>query len=134
MEKKFYAIGAFLAGLSVATGSYGAHGLQKIVPIERVHTWEKAVRYQMFHAFALFFVAWAMTQWWDQVKTLKAAGWSFIAGTVLFSGSVYIRVFTGDLETAYTTLLNPAYITPIGGVLMIIGWFLLMKASWSAQK
>ena len=134
MEKKFYAIGAFLAGLSVATGSYGAHGLQKLVPIERVHTWEKAVRYQMFHAFALFFVAWAMTQWWDQVKTLKAAGWSFIAGTVLFSGSVYIRVFTGDLETAYTTLLNPAYITPIGGVLMIIGWFLLMKASWSAQK
>ncbi|MBT3190292.1 MAG: DUF423 domain-containing protein [Anaerolineae bacterium] len=131
MEKKFFAIGAFFAGLAVATGSYGAHGLQKIVPVERVHTWEKAVRYQMFHAFALFAVVWAMTQWIDQAKTLKAAGWSFIAGTVIFSGSVYIRVFTGDLETAYTTLINPAYITPLGGVLMIVGWGLLM---WAALK
>ena len=66
MEKKFSAIGAFMAGLAVATGSYGAHGLQNIVPLERVHTWEKAVRYQMFHAFALFFVAWAITQWVEQ--------------------------------------------------------------------
>ncbi|MBT3321108.1 MAG: DUF423 domain-containing protein [Anaerolineae bacterium] len=133
MEKKFFAIGAFLAGLSVATGSYGAHGLQKIVDIELVHTWEKAVRYQMFHAFALFFVVWAMTQWVDQAKTLKYAGWSFIWGTILFSGSIYIRVFTGDLETAYTTLFNPAYITPFGGVLMIVGWGLLMWAALKAE-
>ena len=132
MEKKFSAIGAFMAGLAVATGSYGAHGLQNIVPLERVHTWEKAVRYQMFHAFALFFVAWAITQWVEQAKTLEAAGWSFIAGTIIFSGSVYIRVFTGDLDTAITTLLNPAYITPLGGVLMIVGWGLLMKAALKA--
>ena len=132
MEKKFSAIGAFMAGLAVATGSYGAHGLQNIVPLERIHTWEKAVRYQMFHAFALFFVAWAITQWVEQAKTLEAAGWSFIAGTIIFSGSVYIRVFTGDLDTAITTLLNPAYITPLGGVLMIVGWGLLMKAALKA--
>ena len=132
MEKKFYAIGAFLAGLSVATGSYGAHGLQKLVPIERIHTWEKAVRYQMFHAFALFFVAWALTKWLNQTKVLNAAGWSFIAGTVFFSGSVYIRVFTGNLQTeGFATFLDPAYITPLGGVLMIVGWGLLM---WAALK
>ena len=131
MEKKFFALGAFFAGLAVATGSYGAHGLQKIVPIERVATWQKAVRYEMYHAFALIFVAWAITQWLDQAKTLNAAGWSFIAGIVLFSGSVYIRVFTGDLQTEYTTFFNPAYITPLGGVMMIVGWGLLM---WAAIK
>ncbi len=131
MEKKFFALGAFFAGLAVATGSYGAHGLQKIVPIERVATWQKAVRYEMYHAFALIFVAWAITQWLDQAKTLNAAGWSFVAGIVLFSGSVYIRVFTGDLQTEYTTFFNPAYITPLGGVMMIVGWGLLM---WAAIK
>ena len=132
MEKKFFAIGSFFAGLAVATGSYGAHGLQKLVPIERITAWEKAVRYQMFHAFALFFVAWAITQWWDQNKTLKAAGWSFIAGVILFSGSLYIGVFTGDLQTEITTILNPAYITPAGGVFLIIGWLLLMRAALKA--
>jgi len=133
MEKTFFAFGSFFAGLAVATGSYGAHGLQKLVPIERIHTWEKAVRYQMYHAFALFFVAWAITQWWEQTKTLKAAGWAFIAGIVLFSGSVYIRVFTGDLQTeGFATFLDPAYITPAGGILMIIGWLLLMRAAIKA--
>ncbi len=133
MEKKFFALGAFFAGLAVATGSYGAHGLQKIVPIERVATWQKAVRYEMYHAFALIFVAWAITQWLDQAKTLNAAGWSFVAGIVLFSGSVYIRVFTGDLQTEYTTFFNPAYITPLGGVMMIVGWGLLMWAAIKAE-
>ncbi len=133
MEKKFFALGAFFAGLAVATGSYGAHGLQKIVPIERVITWQKAVRYEMYHAFALIFVAWALTQWLDQAKTLKAAGWSFVAGIVLFSGSVYIRVFTGDLQTEYTTFFNPAYITPLGGVMMMVGWGLLMWAALKAE-
>jgi len=134
MERKFFALGSFFAGLAVATGSFGAHGLQKMVPVERLTAWDKAVRYQMYHAFALLFVAWAITQWWDQAKTLKAAGWSFIAGIVFFSGSLYIGVFTGDLQTEVTTIFNPAYITPAGGVLMIIGWYLLMRAALKAQE
>jgi len=106
MEKKFFALGSFFAGLAVATGSFGAHGLQKMVPVERLTAWEKAVRYQRYHAFALLFVAWAITQWWDQAKTLKAAGWSFIAGIVIFSGSLYVGVFTGDLQTCATIALK----------------------------
>ncbi len=134
MAKKFYTLGAFFAGLAVATGSYGAHGLMKVVPADRLGAWQKAVRYQMYHAFALFFVAWAIDKWLDQEKPLNAAGWSFVAGIALFSGSVYIRVFTGDLQTEYTTFFNPAYITPIGGVMMIVGWALLMWASWRAKE
>ena len=114
MEKKFFAIGAFFAGLAVATGSFGAHGLLKMVPIERLIAWEKAVRYQMYHAFALIFVAWAITQWWDQAKTLKAAGWFFMVGTILFSGSLYILVFTGSPSVGGISFL--AYLTPAGGV------------------
>ena len=131
MEKKFFALGSFFAGLAVATGSFGAHGLQKMVPVERLTAWEKAVRYQMYHAFALFFVAWAITQWWDQAKTLKAAGWFFMLGTMLFSGSLYILVFTGTLTVKGISFL--VYLTPAGGVAYVIGWFLLMRAAWKAQ-
>ena len=132
MEKKFFALGSFFAGLAVATGSFGAHGLQKLVPVERLTAWEKAVRYQMYHAFALFFVAWAITQWWDQAKTLKAAGWFFILGTILFSGSLYILVFTGTLNVAGINFL--VYLTPAGGVAYVIGWYLLMRAALKAQE
>jgi uncharacterized membrane protein YgdD (TMEM256/DUF423 family) len=131
MEKKFFALGSFFAGLAVATGSFGAHGLQKMVPVERLTAWEKAVRYQMYHAFALFFVAWAITQWWDQAKTLKAAGWFFMLGTVLFCGSLYTLVFTGTLTVKGISFL--VYLTPAGGAAYVIGWFLLMKAAWKAQ-
>ena len=130
MAKKFFSIGAFLAGLAVATGAYGAHGLQKLVPPERIPAWEKAVRYQMYHAFALMFVAWALTQWASQANKLNAAGWAFILGIVFFSGSLYIRVFTGALQTEGFTHLDSAFLTPAGGILMILGWFLLAWAAW----
>ena len=107
MEKKFFAIGSFFAGLAVAAGSFGAHGLEKQVPAERLATWDKAVRYQMYHAFALIFVAWAITQWWDQANTLKAAGWFFMLGTILFSGSLYILVFTGSLDLPGISCVMP---------------------------
>ena len=134
MTKRFFSIGALLAGIAVATGAYGAHGLQKLVPVERLSAWEKAVRYQMYHAFALMFVAWAMTQWVAQAKKLKAAGWSFLLGIVLFSGSLYIRVFTGDLQTEGFTRPDSAFLTPAGGILMILGWFLLAWAAWEGAS
>ena len=125
MEKKFFSLGGFFAGLAVATGSFGAHGLQKIVPVESLTAWEKAVRYQMYHAFALFFVAWAITQWRDQTKLLNYAGWTYTLGIALFSGSLYILTFTGTLTVAF---INLAYLTPAGGVAFMIGWFMLMIA------
>jgi uncharacterized membrane protein YgdD (TMEM256/DUF423 family) len=134
MEKKFFALGAFLAGVAVGTGAYGAHGLHKLVPPERWTAWEKAVRYQMYHAFALMFVAWAMVQWVQQAKKLNAAGWSFLAGIALFSGSLYIRVFTGDLQTEGFTGIDSAFLTPLGGILMMLGWFLLAWAAWEGNS
>ncbi|MEN8242467.1 MAG: DUF423 domain-containing protein [Chloroflexota bacterium] len=125
MEKKFFSLGAFFAGLAVATGSFGAHGLQKLVPVESLTAWEKAVRYQMYHAFALFFVAWAITHWRDQTRLFSTAGWAFVLGIALFSGSLYILSLTGTLTVA---AINLAYITPAGGVAFVIGWLILLIA------
>ena len=126
MESKFFSLGAIMAGLAVATGAFGAHGLQKIVSAESLVTWEKAARDQMYHAFGLFVIAWALTQWPEQASLLTNAGWAFIAGIVLFSGSLYILVFTGTLKFGF---FNIAYLTPLGGVAFVLGWFWLMLAA-----
>jgi uncharacterized membrane protein YgdD (TMEM256/DUF423 family) len=117
-------IGAVLGGLAVAAGAYGAHaGAQYLTP-EAAVTFSKAVRYQMNHALVLLAVSWAIRQWPDQVKILRAAGWLFVAGVFLFSVSLYIIALSG---------LQLGIITPFGGAAFIAGWFLLAWAAWKAQ-
>lgn len=127
MEKTFFVIGTIFSGLAVAAGAFGAHGLKNIVSAERLVTWEKAVRYQMYHGLALMLVAWAITQWWHQTSTLQAGGWFFIIGTLLFSGSLYYLVFTGSLDFNGISL---GLVTPVGGVFFVFGWLALMIAAW----
>ncbi len=127
MERNFFVIGAFLAGLAVAAGAFGAHGLKDLVPPERIAVWEKAVRYQMYHALALMFIAWAATQWWNRVNTLRASGWFFVLGTIFFSGSLYYLVVNGELAYKGVSL---GLLTPIGGVFFVLGWLALMIAAW----
>ena len=122
MDRIFFIIGSILSGLAVATGSFGAHGLQKLVTPERLETWEKAVRYQMYHALALLLLAWASTHWPEQAKLLSAGGWLFLAGVVLFSGSLYLLVLSE------ITMLGA--ITPLGGVAFVAGWLCLVIAVW----
>lgn len=122
MDRIFFMLGSILAGLAVATGAFGAHGLQKLVTPERLETWEKAVRYQMFHALALLLLAWAITHWPEQTKLLSAGGWLFLAGVVLFSGSLYLLVLSE------ITVLGA--ITPLGGVAFVVGWLCLVVAVW----
>lgn len=122
MDRLFFLIGSILAGLAVATGAFGAHGLQNLVTPERLETWEKAVRYQIYHALALLLLAWAITHWPDQLKLLSAGGWLFLAGVVLFSGSLYLLVLSE------ITVLGA--ITPLGGVAFVAGWLCLVIAVW----
>ncbi len=131
MENKVFALGAILAGLAVATGAFGAHGLEKMVSAEQLVTWEKAVKYQMYHAFGLLVIAWALTQWPEQANLLVNAVWAFIVGILFFSGSLYILVLTGSLKIGF---LNLAYITPAGGVAFVLGWFWMMQAALRAGK
>ncbi len=127
MERYFFVIGSVFAGLAVAAGAFGAHGLKELVTPERLATWEKAVRYQMYHALALMFIAWAVTQWWNRTNTFRAAGWFFVLGILLFSGSLYYLVLKGDLTFKGISL---GMVTPIGGVFFVMGWLAMVVAAW----
>ncbi len=115
MTRFFLATGALLAGLAVAAGAFGAHGLEGRVSPDRLETFRTAVTYQMYHALALLVVGWAAAQGWGAV--ILGAGYCFIAGIFVFSGSLYLLVLT---DTSWL-----GAITPFGGVAFIAGWLLL---------
>lgn len=127
MERYFFVFGAFLAGLAVAAGAFGAHGLEEIVSPDLIPTWELAVRYQMYHALALIMISWATTHWWNRSNTLRAASWFFVLGIILFSGSLYYLAANGELAYQGVSL---GLLTPIGGIFFIMGWLALMIAAW----
>jgi len=114
-DRLFFVVGAALGGLAVAAGAFGAHGLQGRIDPERLEVFDTAARYQMSHALALLAVAWAVARWPD--ARLSVGGWLLTAGVVVFSGSLYLLALTG------TRWLGA--VTPVGGVLLIAGWFLL---------
>ena len=113
MQKNFLLLAAILGFLGVAFGAFGAHGLRGRLSPEMMSVFEIGVRYQMYHVFALVTVATAMRQF-GRTRLLHIAGWSFFAGTVIFSGSLYALALTG------TGMFGA--ITPIGGVGLLVGW------------
>ena len=117
----FVSLGATFAGLAVAFGAFGAHALRATLSPEDLVTFEIGVRYQMYHALALFVVAWATTHW--SSAALTAAGWSFVVGIVVFSGSLYVLVLTGQRWLGA--------VTPLGGMAFLVGWVLL---AWTAVR
>ena len=119
MDRLFLLIGALSAGISVAAGAFGAHALRERVEPRLLEVFETGVRYQMYHALALIAVAWVVSRAPSTVGT--AAGWLFLAGTLLFSGSLYAMTFTG--------IRALGAITPLGGVCFIAGWVCLALAS-----
>lgn len=117
--KLFIVLGAIFAGLSVAAGAFGAHALREQLEPRMLEVFETAVRYQMFHALALFAAAWTYQQSGAQAALL--AGWAFVAGILLFSGSLYAMVITG--------VRGIGAITPIGGAAFLVGWIALLVAA-----
>jgi uncharacterized membrane protein YgdD (TMEM256/DUF423 family) len=123
MERVFFGLGSFSAGLAVALGAFAAHGLRARISPEALQTFETGARYHMYHALALLAVAWAATRWPGGAVT--AAGWLFVAGTLLFSGSLYLLAVTG------VRVLGA--ITPFGGLAFILGWLALAWTAWAAR-
>ncbi len=123
MEKTFFIIGALSGGVSVALGAFGAHGLRERLTPQLLDTFETGVRYEIYHAFAILVVAFALTRW--QSNLLPLAGWAFVIGTILFSGSLYILALTG--------IRWLGAITPLGGVAFIAGWILLAVGVWQSK-
>jgi len=121
VERIFFVLGAFSGFLGVALGAFAAHGLKERLDPQMLATFEVGVRYQMYHALALLGVAWAITKW--PGTAALAAGWLFVAGTLIFSGSLYLLALSG--------LRWLGAITPVGGLAFLAGWLCL---AWSAWK
>jgi uncharacterized membrane protein YgdD (TMEM256/DUF423 family) len=118
-------LGAASAGLAVALGAFGAHGLKGRVAAgllapERLETWHTAAQYQMWHALALLALAVAMRQGLVPARAWVPAG--LLAGTVLFSGSLYALVLTGVGALGA--------ITPLGGATWLATWAAVAGAAW----
>lgn len=121
MHKGFLVTAALLGALAVTLGAFGAHGLKKVVPPETVATFETGVRYQFYHVFALIAVA----MLFDRIPSewLRYAGWCFIIGIILFSGSLYL--LTTLKATNTVGLSGIGIVTPFGGLFFIAGWICL---------
>ncbi|HYY62415.1 MAG TPA: DUF423 domain-containing protein [Burkholderiales bacterium] len=120
MDRAFFIIGSVSAFLAVALGAFAAHGLKSRLEPAMLATFETGVRYHMYHALALLAVGWACTRW--PGTAANASGWLFIAGTVLFSGSLYALALTGTRSLGA--------ITPFGGAAFLAGWLCLAWAAW----
>ena len=120
MDRLFFVLGSISGFLGVALGAFGAHALKARLDADLLATFEVGVRYQMYHAFALLAVGWAQTRWPGSV--LNASGWLFVAGTVIFSGSLYALSLSGQRWLGA--------VAPIGGLALLAGWLCLAWGVW----
>ena len=121
MDRFFFTAGAIAAIIAVALGAFGAHSLRTKLTPDMLNIFEVGVRYQMYHALGLFAVAWAITRW--PQANLDSAGWAFIIGIVIFSGSLYLLSITG--------MRWLGAITPLGGIAFLAGWAIMI---WSINR
>ncbi len=123
MHKNFFIAAAGFGGLAVVFGAFGAHSLENITNDEKIlHGFQTGVQYQMYHALALLAVAILFER--EKRKWWKWAGIFFIAGIILFSGSLYLLTFLKIQASSAVKLVGP--VTPLGGVLFILGWLCLL--------
>jgi uncharacterized membrane protein YgdD (TMEM256/DUF423 family) len=114
------ATGALSAGIAVALGAFGAHSLRAILSPEMTGAFETGVRYQMFHAAGMIATGIGGLVLGGSARRFLLAGWAFLAGSILFSGSLYLIAFSGAGWVGA--------ITPMGGVLFMAGWVVLANA------
>lgn len=130
MNRNFLSIAAILGALSVALGAFAAHSLRSMANADTVAIFETGVRYQFYHTFALFIVAFLaekITNRW-----MIWAGNCFITGIILFCGSLYALTALVIHESTHKTIVG--ILTPIGGIFFILGWIFLYIAITKKEK
>lgn len=127
-DKNMVVTAAFLTAVTIAIGAFGAHGLKKLVDASSLVTFETGVRYQMYHCLALFALGCAPV---ISLKTKKIVFWFFVFGILFFSGSIYLLSLNSVLPFNSAKI---GFITPIGGLLFIIGWAWLGFSVISLKK
>lgn len=116
MGRLFIFIGAIVMALSVEIGAFGAHGLEGRISERMLKNYQTGVQYHMIHGIGLLFVGILSLKMLGN-QMVHGAGWAFLIGIVLFSGSLYVMALTG--------ITKLGAITPIGGLAFIVGWVLL---------
>ena len=122
MKRTFLLLGSLMAFFGVALGAFGAHGLKDFLPLEMLTVFETAVRYHLYHAFAILIIAVLV----EKIPMAEHAGRLFGLGILLFSGSLYLLSLTG--------IRSFGMITPIGGLCFLGGWGVLLYAGFKMAK
>ena len=124
MNRTIFLTGILFGVLAVVLGAFGAHGLEKLVDADAIQTWETGVKYQMYHALFLLVLA-SVNQIPEANK--KWIFYAIVGGIVLFSFSIY--GLATNVLTAFD-FKNIGFVTPIGGLLLILGWAILGTKAW----
>lgn len=119
MDRKIIVTAAFFGMTAVILGAFGAHALKKVLDLQQLATFETGVKYQMYHTILLLFTGFSPIV---SAKSKSAIYWLTTVGTVLFSGSIYLLA-TDSLNSFDFRVIG--FVTPIGGLLLIVAWFVL---------
>jgi len=134
MKNPFLILASLFGAIGVALGALGAHALKAkmqegLMTADQLNAWDTGSKYQLFHALVLLFVFFLFRQ--NNSKLVKASGWLFTVGIVFFSGSIYL-LSTQNISGISFRFLGP--VTPLGGILLIAGWVLLLVEGIRANK
>jgi len=124
MNKRIILTASFFGAVAVLLGAFGAHGLKALIDAPSLEIWQKGVDYQFYHTFALLYLS---TFARYRNKLINIAYFCFTFGILLFSGSLYLLATRNVLNLAFADVLGP--ITPIGGLLFVLGWIMLFFAA-----
>lgn len=119
MERKIVTTSTLFGAIAIVLGAFGAHALKKVLPLEALNTFETGVKYQMYHALFLLFVA---TTPLVTIKVKKSIFYLVTLGIILFSGSIYLLATNSLTAFDFKTI---GFLTPIGGLLLILAWVML---------
>ncbi len=122
MARHILMSGAVMAFLGVAIGAFGAHGLKPLLSEQMLAVFETGVRYHLIHALGMLSAGLSLL--YVPLRQFKWAGWAFILGIVLFSGSLYVMSISGARGLGM--------LTPFGGLCFLVGWGLLARGYWKA--
>jgi uncharacterized membrane protein YgdD (TMEM256/DUF423 family) len=120
MINRLLVIGAIAAGIGVAAGAFGAHGLRPILSEKMMAVFETGVRYHLLHAVAMLIAG--LSAYWFNNRVFVKASWSFLIGIIVFSGSLYTLALSG--------IRTLGILTPFGGLAFLIGWSFLAWGYW----
>ncbi|WP_347373335.1 DUF423 domain-containing protein [Aequorivita sp. Q41] len=127
-DKNILVTASFLMAITIAVGAFGAHGLKNMVAAAALHTFETGIRYQVYHCLAIFALGLTPS---ISIPIKKTIFWLFILGILFFSGSIYLLALNSILPFNTAKI---GFITPIGGLLFIIGWLRLAYSLLKSKK